>query len=176
MQIQKFSKFKKGFTLIELLIVITIIGILAVALLPSVLGAPARARNAARKADLNNIISALELYNSDNGYYPKASGANGSCLSAVNDKGNMATDLGKYIQGGKVQKDPTGQGLGGCTDSYLYCQMNGSPASYMVAAKMEGDSDANADIAKLPTSGCNDTTATVGDLFEVKKSVYAIAK
>ena len=63
--------FSKGYTLIELLIVITIIGILAVALLPSVLGAPARARDAARKADINNIIAALETYNSDHQQYPQ---------------------------------------------------------------------------------------------------------
>ncbi|MBU2524527.1 type II secretion system GspH family protein, partial [Patescibacteria group bacterium] len=33
---------RKGFTLIELLIVITIIGILAVALLPKIVGVPAK--------------------------------------------------------------------------------------------------------------------------------------
>ncbi len=46
---------KKGFTLIELLIVITIIGILSVALLPSLLGAPAKARDTQRKTTLSDI-------------------------------------------------------------------------------------------------------------------------
>ena len=63
---------QKGFTLIELLIVIVIIGILAVALLPKILGAPARARDAARKADLNQILTGVEVYYNDNLKYPAA--------------------------------------------------------------------------------------------------------
>jgi len=45
----------KGFTLIELLVVIAIIGILAVAFLPSLLGAPAKGRDAQRMATVQKI-------------------------------------------------------------------------------------------------------------------------
>ena len=61
---------KKGFTLIELLIVISIIGILAVSLIPSLTDAPARARDAGRKAAVNEIVAAAESYYIDIGSYP----------------------------------------------------------------------------------------------------------
>jgi general secretion pathway protein G len=60
----------KGFTLVELIIVIMIIGILAATMLPKVMGGPARARDAQRKANLAAITTALELYYTDNEAYP----------------------------------------------------------------------------------------------------------
>lgn len=73
----KLNKIKKRwakwwFTLIEILIVIVIIGILTVALLPRITWAQAKARNVARKADLNQVATALAAYNGDNGSYPDA--------------------------------------------------------------------------------------------------------
>ncbi|MBP7007966.1 prepilin-type N-terminal cleavage/methylation domain-containing protein [Patescibacteria group bacterium] len=62
---------RKAFTLIEILIVIAIIGILTVALLPRIQGAQSSARNTARKADLNQIATALAAYNGDAGRYPE---------------------------------------------------------------------------------------------------------
>ncbi len=52
-------KNRKGFTLIELLIVIAIIGILAVAFVPTLLDAPSRGRDSQRVANLNTIRTVL---------------------------------------------------------------------------------------------------------------------
>jgi len=55
---------KKGFTLIELLVVIAIIGILASIVLVSVGGSRKNANATKAKADLNQMMTALELANS----------------------------------------------------------------------------------------------------------------
>jgi general secretion pathway protein G len=61
---------KNGFTLIELLVVVVIIAILAALLMVNFIGVRQRGRDAERKSDLRQIQAALELYRSDNGFYP----------------------------------------------------------------------------------------------------------
>ncbi|MCL4427067.1 prepilin-type N-terminal cleavage/methylation domain-containing protein [Patescibacteria group bacterium] len=66
----KRHKNNASFTLIELLIVIAIIGILAALIIVSVTKAAARARDARRLADMNEIHKALDAYYLDNGNWP----------------------------------------------------------------------------------------------------------
>ncbi len=150
------NKNKNGFTLIELLIVISIIGTLAVALLPSVLNAPARARDAVRKTDLNNMVTLLETYAADNGHYPQGSG----CIDTLVD-GSGGPDFNTYFNGGRAPKDPngkapdgnnSGQGCGG----YYYCAMNlqNSNNNYYLSSYAEVQTNGNSAIG----TACNPQT------------------
>jgi type II secretion system protein G len=65
---------KKGFTLVELLIVMAIISILATLIVGGFRSSQMRGRDGARKSDLKQISNALELFYSDYGKYPPASG------------------------------------------------------------------------------------------------------
>ncbi|MDD5382237.1 MAG: prepilin-type N-terminal cleavage/methylation domain-containing protein [Candidatus Margulisbacteria bacterium] len=61
---------KKGFTMIELLVVMGIIGLLAVFLVPNLLGAKDRAKETAVKTVMHSVQLAVEAYEMENGTYP----------------------------------------------------------------------------------------------------------
>src|ERR1700753_425256 len=64
-----------AFTLIELLLVLVILGILAAIVVPKFAGTGERARIQAATTQINSFSTALDVFEVDNGYYPK--GKNG---------------------------------------------------------------------------------------------------
>ena len=156
---------KKGFTLIELLIVISIIGILAVALLPNVLNAPKRARDAARKSDIATIVKAVETFNVDKGNYPPE-----FCTTSL----AADSDLRSYFSGGNPPKDPsTGNGpTVPCAGGYLFCRKNGDKFSYVIATKLEGVGN-NSNVSVV-TGNCDGTAAYTADA--TSPTIYTVAQ
>lgn len=61
---------RKGFTMIELLVVIAIIGLLAVFLVPNLMGSRDRAREAAVKSVLHSVQLAIEAFAIENETFP----------------------------------------------------------------------------------------------------------
>lgn len=60
----------EGFTLIEILVVLGIIGLLAVFLVPNLMGARDRAKETAVKSVVHTVQLAVEAYEMENGTYP----------------------------------------------------------------------------------------------------------
>jgi len=67
----------RGFTLLEMLIVIAILSLLFMAAVIRIGGAKAKSRDAQRVTDINNIATALALYNNEHHQYPIYDGTNG---------------------------------------------------------------------------------------------------
>src|SRR4030067_1108409 len=61
---------EKGFTLVELMVVIIILAVLTAIAVPSYMALRNRARTAAAQSEMQNIATALELYNADTDSYP----------------------------------------------------------------------------------------------------------
>jgi len=100
------SKKVLGFTLIELLIVIAIIGILAVAFLPSLLNAPAKGRDTQRIADLQKIQKVLVSKDLEGKVYPSTSGkiegilVTGWTPAPLDKWSGLAADFGGAVPSG----------------------------------------------------------------------------
>lgn len=128
---------RRGFTLIELLIVVAIIGILAVALVPTISDAPARARDATRKALVNSVITAIESYNIDNGGYPTA--ADSVCLDeADTGEDDLTALIANNLNGNPpVTPNPVSDAPDGedCTNAVFYTPVDGT--SYSVGILLE---------------------------------------
>jgi general secretion pathway protein G len=86
-------KNQSGFTLVELLVVMSIIGVLVTIVAGGFRSSQIRGRDAERKADLREIANALELFYSDYGKYPDASGTQiAACAyDPVADSGTACT-------------------------------------------------------------------------------------
>ena len=94
-----------GFTLIEIMVVVVIIGILGALIVPGVLENAEKAKSAAARADVGNIMQALKLYKLENNRYPTAEQGLGALVQrpTVNP---VPPNWRAYIE--KLPSDPWG--------------------------------------------------------------------
>ena len=91
----------RAFTLVEILLVVTIIGILAALVIPKIIGRVEQARMTSTNADvMGGISSALNLYEVDNGFFPK------SLQDLIQQPGDARNWHGPYL--GKLPVDAWG--------------------------------------------------------------------
>ncbi len=122
---------RRGYTLIELLVVMALIGLLLTAGLTSYLGSQKNSRDGKRKADLEVLRQALELYRSDNPTigYPGAVGNATTVLATPLSVPNT------YINPANVPKDPQTN-----LNYYYYYQVNpggGGVNTYRICTYLE---------------------------------------
>ena len=120
MEIKKKNHKKSGFTLIELLVVIAIIALLASIALVALNSARAKARDAKRVADMNQLAKAFELYFNDRNSYPTTPAG---VLSGGDIPGLMVPSYMSKMPATVVPADGTcniASGSPGSNDYYMY--------------------------------------------------------
>ncbi|PWU22887.1 hypothetical protein C5B42_04865 [Candidatus Cerribacteria bacterium 'Amazon FNV 2010 28 9'] len=137
-----------GFTLIELLVAATIIALLTTIGLVSFQITNTKARDGKRKADLEQVRAALELYKSDDsagaGRYP-----NSNTFSAM--EGTLQSS--NYLSA-PVPSDPKNDQTQGLV--YVYT-VNNTQTSYCLCAKLEQNSAGNTAAENCSAIGTNGT-------------------
>lgn len=98
---------ERGFTLIELMVVLVILGILAVVVMPNIVGNPEKARRIKAKMEIQSFEQALKMYYIDNGTYPTTEQG----LLALVEKPEVEPlarnwKEGGYLEKGKIPNDP----------------------------------------------------------------------
>jgi general secretion pathway protein G len=98
----------EGYTLTEMLVVIGIIGLIAAALTPAMIGQMGRARAKAARLQVETVGAAVEMFRTDVGRYPTPEeGLN----ALVRAPGGTEGWTGPYVRDAKSIRDPWGRAL-----------------------------------------------------------------
>jgi len=126
-----------GFTMIELLVATVIIAVLTAVGVTSYASATRKSRDTKRISDIEQMRSALEMYRSDNGFYPNT-GAGWLDIGGVTG-GDFYTAL---VSGGYMQAIPDDPKNTSASPTYTYFYqpanlVNGQYYGYYLSAKLE---------------------------------------
>jgi len=151
-------KQKKSFTLIEMLIVIVIIGILAAALVPRLQSVQSRARDAKRKADLNQLNTAMQIKYGDRNSLPASVGR-------ITTGTHAYLELTGYMT--SVPLDPQTP-----TTNYGYRRKDWDIVTYYGCATNLTNANKYAFYVKLENAPTGSDTGTMIDIFDACMAYY----
>ncbi len=97
-----FPRRQHAFTLVEMLLVLVIIGVLAAIVIPKIAGRGEDARLQAAKTQITSFGTALDMFEVDNGYYPRGKDGLRDLLAAPSDATNWK---GPYLKS-EIPLDP----------------------------------------------------------------------
>jgi prepilin-type N-terminal cleavage/methylation domain-containing protein len=110
------TRAKRGFTLIEMLIVIVVIAILAMIVIPRLMGATRKSKEASLRGNLKQIRDGIEQFEANTAAWPPdladIMAANGGAISSASDGRGISVDRSAYtgpylVTGdGNLPKDP----------------------------------------------------------------------
>ncbi|MBB6253382.1 type II secretion system major pseudopilin GspG [Nitrospirillum iridis] len=113
-----------GFTLVEVLVVLVIIGLLGLLVAPNLVARLGKAKGEAAQAQINTLVSAVDLFYVDMGRYPSASEGLEALMTAPSGDPNWR---GPYLRKRQALIDPWGNayrykapGQHGAYDLYSY--------------------------------------------------------
>jgi type II secretion system protein G len=138
MSITAFAARRRGFTLIELLIVIVVIAILALIVIPRVMGASRKAKESSLRGNLQELRNALEQFQADTGAYPQ------SLTDLVDTQANAPT-TGEDGLGGTSVNIPAGSYKGPYLSPQGGIDNSGIPINPFVVTNPTGTTLAQAD-------------------------------
>jgi len=102
-------RYRQGFTLIEILVVVIIITILASVVSVNVFRKPGEARIAAARLQIKQLQTALQVYRSENGFYPtQAQGLRALVEPPALEPQPRSFPEGGYLDSPSVPNDPWG--------------------------------------------------------------------
>jgi general secretion pathway protein G len=98
---QPVHQHRRAFTLVEMLLVLVILGVLAAIVYPKVAGRGEDARKTATKSQIASFKTSLNLFEVDNGYYPRGRNGLADLIQKPRDAVNWK---GPYLE--NLPKDP----------------------------------------------------------------------
>lgn len=163
------KRYCQGFTLVELLVVISILAILAIISIVAFTNIQKGARDAKRRGDIQAISTALELYKSVNGSYPKLCSPSPCTGGAISIEANWDCSDGrteclkKYLVTDnnlmqELPKDPKNSGTWATGKFYKY---HSDGSFYQVAASLENVPGTGNFTYNCATSACSNAPGCI---------------